>query len=230
MDTERPGATPEQDGASRFLDLGWQTSLIVGAISVILGLIVAFHPTGSLTAIAVLLGVLLIVGGIFQLVRALGVEEGSKVWPAVAGIVFILAGIVLIRHLDLSLALIGLFIGFTWVIQGVAALIAGFTGHRYTGRVRWWPVLFGAISLIAGIIVVSTPVNSLTALATFIGIWFAVMGVFQIIDGLIARNAIRSATRGPVTIPGPRPGPAPHDETVSGDAARQGQPGRPGQA
>ena len=37
---------------------------------VILGLIVAFHPTGSLNAIAVLLGVLMIVSGIFQLVRA----------------------------------------------------------------------------------------------------------------------------------------------------------------
>jgi uncharacterized membrane protein HdeD (DUF308 family) len=212
-----------------FLNFGWQVSVVIGAISLILGLIVAFHPTGSLVAIAVLLGVLLIVSGIFQLVRALGTEEGSKVWPAIAGIIFILAGIALIRHLDLSLALIGLFVGFTWVIQGVAALLAGFSGHRYVGRVRWWPVIFGAISLVAGIIVVSTPVSAVTTLAIFIGIWFAVMGVFQIIDGLITRSAVRSVTQGPVTVPGPRPGRAPGEDDVSRDAARQA-PGREGQA
>ena len=228
VDTERPGAAPAEDAASQFLNLGWQASVALGGISLVLGLIVAFHPTGSLNAIAVLLGVLMIVSGIFQLVRALGVEERSKIWPAIAGILFILGGIVLIRHLHLSLALIGLFIGFTWVIQGIAALLAAFSGHRYTGRVRWWPVVFGAISLIAGIIVVSTPVASVTTLAIFIGIWFAVMGVFQIIDGLIARGAARAATRGPVTVPGPRPGHAPGGD-VSGDAARQAQAGRPGQ-
>lgn len=230
MDAERPGAAPaEDDAAFRFLSLGWQTSLVIGGISLILGLIVAFHPTGSLVAIAVLLGVLMIVSGIFQLVRALGAEEGSKVWPAIAGIVFILGGIVLIRHLHLSLALIGLFIGFTWVVQGVAALLAGFSGHRYAGRVRWWPVVFGAVSLIAGIIVVSTPVASVTTLAIFIGIWFAVMGVFQIIDGLITRGAVRSATRSPVTVPGPRPGHVPGEENVAGDAAPQAQARRTGQ-
>ncbi|HVT68933.1 MAG TPA: HdeD family acid-resistance protein [Trebonia sp.] len=228
MDSDRPGVAPEGDASTQFLNLGWQTSMIVGAISLVLGLIVAFHPSGSLNVIAVLLGVLLIISGIFQLVRALGTEAGSKIWPAIAGVLFILGGIVLIRHLHLSLALIGLFIGFTWVIQGIAALLAGFSGHRYAGRVRWWPVVFGAISLIAGIIVVSTPVSSVTVLATFIGIWFAVMGVFQIIDGWIARGAVRAATRGPVTVPGPRPGRAPGQDTT-GEAARQAGAARNGQ-
>jgi len=230
MDAGPPGTAPADDAAARFLDLGWQASLLIGGISLILGLVVAFHPTGSLVTIAVLLGVLMIVSGIFQLVRAIGAEEGSKVWPAIAGILFILGGIVLIRHLNLSLALIGLFIGFTWVIQGVAALLAGFSGHRYVGRVRWWPVVFGVVSLIAGIVVVSTPVTAVTTLAILIGIWFAVMGVFQIIDGLIARSAVRSATKSQVTVPGPRPGDVPGEENAPADAVRQAQGRRPGQA
>jgi len=223
MSAERTGTTPAQDNAAaRFLDLSWQASLVIGGISLILGLIVAFHPTGSLNVIAVLLGVLMIVSGIFQLVRALGAEERSRVWPAIAAILFILGGIVLIRHLNLTLALIGLFIGFTWVIQGVAALLAGFSGHRYTGKVRWWPVVFGAISLIAGIVVVSTPVTSVTTLAVFIGIWFAVMGVFQIIDGWITRRAVRSGSGTPVSVPGQRPGHVTGQENA-GDTARQRQ-------
>ena len=40
---------------------GWQATIVVGVITLILGLIVTFHPSGSLNVIAVLLGVLLIV-------------------------------------------------------------------------------------------------------------------------------------------------------------------------
>jgi hypothetical protein len=89
-------------------------------------------------------------------------------------------------------------------------------------------VVFGAISLIAGIIVVSTPVTSVTTLAVFIGIWFAVMGVFQIIDGWIARGAVRRAAGGPVTVPGPRPGRASGGDAGAADeAARAGRPAQP---
>jgi uncharacterized membrane protein HdeD (DUF308 family) len=39
----------------------WQTMLVVGIVTLILGLIVSFHPSGSLNVIAVLIGVLVIV-------------------------------------------------------------------------------------------------------------------------------------------------------------------------
>lgn len=202
MDQERPDMA-QADELPGF-HFGWQASLLMGAASLVLGLIVSFHPTASLNVISVLFGLLMIFSGIFQLVAAVDGSERSRIWPAIAGILFILAGIVLLRHLDLTTALIGLFVGFTWIIQGVAALFAGFSGLGGSGRVRWWPVVFGVISLIAGIVVVSVPVASITTLATFLGIWFAVLGVFQIVDALIRRSADRHADGGPVNVPGQR--------------------------
>jgi uncharacterized membrane protein HdeD (DUF308 family) len=215
MDPQRPDAA-QADELPAF-HIGWQASLLMGAASLILGLIVAFHPTVSLNIISVLLGILMIFSGIYQLVRAFSESEQSRIWPAIAGILFILGGIVLIRHLHLTTALIGLFIGFTWIIQGIAALLAGFSANRVTGRVLWWPVVFGVISLVAGIVVVSVPVASVTTLATFLGIWFAVMGVFQIIDAFVTRSADRHAGAGQVNVPGQRPGGA-ASGTMAGDA------------
>ena len=40
-----------------------QATLVLGALTLILGLIVAIHPTGSLNVIAVLLGILMIISG-----------------------------------------------------------------------------------------------------------------------------------------------------------------------
>jgi uncharacterized membrane protein HdeD (DUF308 family) len=39
--------------------------LFLGALTLILGIIVSFHPTGSLNVLAVLLGILMIFSGIF---------------------------------------------------------------------------------------------------------------------------------------------------------------------
>jgi len=171
----------------------WQASLFVGIVTLILGIIVAAHPTGSLNVIAVLLGILLIISGIFHLIRVFDTSEPHRVWLGIAGLLFIVAGVILIRHLHLTRAIIGLFIGITWIIQGVVALIAGISGGSREGR-GWW-IAFGVISIIAGIVVTATPASSLGVLAVLIGIWFIVMGIFEIIGAFMIRRALR--TEGP---------------------------------
>lgn len=186
MESERSGVTRIRGGLP-WSPVSWRASFILGVITLILGVILAFRPTQSLVAIAVLLGVVMIVSGIYHIVRALSGREHQRVWRGISGMVFILIGLVLLRHLHLSVALIGLFIGFTWVIQGIAALVETFSGG---GRVETgWSVFFGIISLIAGIVVISAPIASVSTLTIFMGAWFIVMGIMEMIGAFAARNA-----------------------------------------
>jgi uncharacterized membrane protein HdeD (DUF308 family) len=173
------------------LTASWQTALVLGALTLILGLIVSLHPSSSVNVIAVLLGVLMILSGIFHLVRVLDPQEAHRVWLGIAGLLFVVIGVILIRHLHLTRAIIGLIIGITWIVQGLVALIGGISGGVREGR-AWW-ITFGAASLIAGIAVTVTPASSLNVLATLLGIWFIVMGVFEIIGGLLLRHALHHA-------------------------------------
>jgi len=168
----------------------WVAAVILGALTVILGLIVSLHPSGSVNVIAVLLGILMILSGLFHLIRVFDPQEAHRVWLGIAGLLFIVIGVILIRHLHLTRAIIGLIIGITWIVQGLAALIGGISGGVREGR-AWW-IIFGAASLIAGIAVTVTPASSLNVLATLLGIWFIVMGVFEIIGGLLLRHALRT--------------------------------------
>lgn len=169
----------------------WQATVIFGAVTLILGLIVSFHPGGSLNVVAVLLGILMIFSGIFHLVRIFGRGEAHRVWLGISGLLLIVIGVVLIRHLHLTTALIGLYVGITWVVQGVTALIGGIMGGAGEGR-GWW-IAFGALSLIAGIVVTATPVSSLAVLAVLLGIWFIVLGIIEIIGGLMLRRVVSAA-------------------------------------
>lgn len=169
----------------------WQATMIIGAVTLVLGLIVSFHPGGSLNVVAVLIGILAIVSGIFHLLRIFGRGESHRIWLGITGLLFIVIGVVLIRHLHLTLAVIGLFVGITWIVQGVTALIGGLAGGTREGR-GWW-IAFGLLSLIAGIVVVATPVSSLNVLAVLLGVWFIVMGLAEIIGGFMLRRFARQA-------------------------------------
>lgn len=167
----------------------WPVTVTLGVLTLILGIVVAFHPGGSLNVAAVLFGVLMILSGIFNLIRVFDPEEAHRVWLGIAGLMFIVVGVILIRHLHITVAVVGLFVGITWIVQGLAALIGGISGDAREGR-AWW-IAFGVISLIAGIVVTATPVSSLTFLTALLGIWFIVMGVFEIIGGLMLRREVR---------------------------------------
>jgi uncharacterized membrane protein HdeD (DUF308 family) len=201
--------------------LDWRAAFLVGLATAILGIIVAVLPGVSLTVIAVLLGVLVIFSGIYNVVEAFRGAEHGRVWRGIAGVVFIVAGLVLIRHLHLSLALIGLVIGLTWVVQGLAALIAGLSGSA-TRMGTGWSIFFGVISLIAGIVVISAPIASITTLAVLMGVWFVVMGIMEMFGSFAFRHAVRSTAAtieretGDIGVPGQRASEAAADSTATG--------------
>ncbi len=181
------GTQPAPPGA---LAGSWQTALVLGALTLILGFVVTLNPSGSVNVVAVLLGILMILSGIFHLIRVFDLAEPHRVWLGITGLLFVVIGVVLIRHLHLTRSVIGLIIGITWIVQGLAALIGGISGGVREGR-AWW-IFFGAASLIAGIAVAAAPASSLDVLALLLGIWFMVMGAFEITGGLLLRHAVRA--------------------------------------
>ena len=169
---------------------GWQGTLLIGIITFVLGLIVTLRPSGSLNVIAVLIGLLMVVSGLFHLLRVFGSGQEHRVWHGIAGLLLVVIGVVLIRHLHLTVAVIGLIIGISWIVEGVATLIAAFGGSR-EGR-GWW-IFFGIVTLIGGIVITAWPVESVTAIAVLIGIWFIILGLIEIAGGIMLRSAENKA-------------------------------------
>ena len=171
--------------------VSWQLQLLAGVITLILGIILTVQGAGALNVICVILGLLLIMGGVFHFVRALDRFEHHRVWLTIAGIVEVVIGVVFIRHLGFTQTLIALWIGIVWIIQGIVGLLAGIIGTP--GRSRVWPLLFGLISLAAGIIVVSLPHESLATLVWVLGIIFMLMGVMEVLGGFFIRHDLKKA-------------------------------------
>jgi uncharacterized membrane protein HdeD (DUF308 family) len=113
------------------------------------------------------------------------VQSRAREWLGISGLLLIVIGVILIRNLHLSVALIGLILGIGWLVQGLSALVTGMSG-RSDERRGWW--ILGIVSLIAGIVVTAVPVSSVTHIAALAGIGFAVAGAAEIIGGFDLRS------------------------------------------
>lgn len=177
-----PGAFPR---------MAWQVLLLVGVASLVLGVVIALHPSTSLDVIAVLVGVATLVSGAFQLIRALDTSAEHRAFWALTGLAFVVIGVLLIRHLDVTKTIIALYIGLVWIIQGVTELAVGISDSSRVSR--GFAILFGIVSLAAGIVVVAWPSTSLVTLAVLVGVWFAVIGLLQVLGALTLRRLAHMA-------------------------------------
>ncbi len=152
-------------------------------------------PFASGIAIAIVIGWLLVISGVFHLAEAFHSKgAGAVLWRVLIGIVFIIGG------LDIAFApLRGLFtltfvLGIILVVQGVISIVS-YWGHRRMHGVGW--ILFnGVVSiLLGGLIWYDGPGAAVWIIGTLVGIHLIFNG--------ITRLMIWSAVRKAVTSPAP---------------------------
>ena len=100
----------------------WWMLLLVGALSLAAGLIVLAKPSHSLTTLAVVFGVFVLLDSIYELVTSLFAERGAV--GALLGVLGIVIGILLIRHPVHGVLAVGLLVGIWFVAAGVIRQIS----------------------------------------------------------------------------------------------------------
>lgn len=165
-----------------------RTGLVIGAVLALLagGFILAF-PAGALAVIAVVFGIFILLRGIVRLVLGLfgpGLSAGGRTLSIILGILLIAASIFVLRNLEAGLAVLGLLIGLSWIVDGIAMLV-----ESGRGAVRGFSIVAGIISVIAGVVVLFVPVTGVAVLTIFTAIVFLVLGVLQVVGAImVGRN------------------------------------------
>ena len=196
----------------------WLVVLAAAVGVVAAGILLLAWPSATLTIVAILLGVSLLVSGLLRLFDGFTARESSGGMRAayiVIGLVAILVGLYCLRHRDVTIFLLALTVGAFWIIHGVTDLAVAATSGPMPGRgLRAAGGLFG---LAAGIIVLFWPGISLLLLLTILGAWLLFYGVLLAVLAFRLRGELRPALRcraerfrsRPTGTPGPRRGSSP---------------------
>jgi uncharacterized membrane protein HdeD (DUF308 family) len=186
-----PGAGAGVPGVPGPLQLlarnAWQAVLLIGVAAIIFGLIALLWPTATLLVLGVLFGIYLVVSGIMQLVAAFGThtDTGLRVMAFISGAISILLGLFCFRGALESILLLAIWIGIAWLFRGVSQLAAASSDQHMPAR--GWAMFSGALGILAGIVVLSSPLNSIWVLTLFGGIWLIVTGIAEIATALQIR-------------------------------------------
>ena len=166
----------------------WWAVFIVGLLSVAAGIILVFKPSDSLTTLAVIFGIFLLIDGIGDLVASVAGAVENRALAAILGVLAVVVGILLIRHPFHGVTAVGLLIGIWLVAAGVVRLVrAAVLSTRPV-----WGVLIALLEIFVGIAIVANPHIGYATLAVLIGIWLIVSGVGTIALGVAIRRLAHS--------------------------------------
>lgn len=172
-----------------------QFLLVTGAVLLVIGLLILIWPGHTAKAITALLAIGVLFSALANAAVALtpGLPGRARIIAAIVAVLFAWAGIWALTHLGsttVGLAfVVGLFIGISWIIDGIAALVT--LGDAPS---KVWAVIFGLISIAAGVILLIGPITGAAIIWLILGITFVVMGILQIIRGLRFGNQTIKAT------------------------------------
>ncbi|HWY90384.1 MAG TPA: DUF308 domain-containing protein [Solirubrobacteraceae bacterium] len=176
------------------LKRAWWLGLIVGLISLAGGIVLIAYPGPTLTVIALLVGIELLIGGVFLIVGALREPAGSRLGGVLGGSLAMIAGVIVLRHPSGSILVVALAVGLYLILAGVLRLVAAFE----TREGRGWLLLAALVDLAFGILIVSWPEFGIKTLAVVFGIVLIVRGLALALIAFALRAAARELkTAGP---------------------------------
>jgi uncharacterized membrane protein HdeD (DUF308 family) len=168
----------------------WWVALLLGLISIGVGILALVYPGPTLKTIAIIFGVYLLVAALVQVALAFGESERSRgallLSAAVAGI----AGIIVIRHPGGTVEVVALAFGIYLVIMGVMRLFAS----AYAVGGRGWLILWGIVDLLAGIVIVAWPKFGVGTFVVVIAIVLLTRGIVMCVLAFVMRAAGHEAT------------------------------------
>ncbi|MCB0129358.1 MAG: HdeD family acid-resistance protein [Caldilineaceae bacterium] len=174
----------------------WWILLIQGIAAVLIGLMLLRKPGSTLLAVAIFLGAYWLVGGIFDIIGAFTRRNDDRhwLWSLVGGSLGVLAGILLMSQPLMGAVALPVIMA---VFIGVGAIVSGIFNIIWAIRVRdeiegeGWIIVWGVVSAVLGLWVLTSPFISAAALVWVAGIVAIVGGLVMIVTSIRLRSVTK---------------------------------------
>jgi len=137
------------------------------------------------------------VSGIAQVVSAFGLptSAGARILLFISGAASVILAVLAFRHVGegYAILLLAIWIAVGFIFRGVAATASAISDPAFPGR--GWAIFFGIISIIAGIVVLAWPFDSIVTMALVVGIWLIILGVMEVVAGSACAAMPRRSSR-----------------------------------
>ena len=169
------------------------SSMAMSLVELIIGILLLVNPIGFTSGIIIAFGIVLMLLGIHKTVKYFRTEpEAAAVSQIlVKGLLLLLAGAFCAFNSHWFIATFPVLT----LVYGVVILITGITKVQWTidiirmKRSKWfWAAISAAISVLCGIVIITSPFSTTAVLWMFIGISLIVEAVFDMIGSILGNR------------------------------------------
>jgi len=168
----------------------WKFAMTWGVLTVVLGALILVWPGTSILIASTLFGVYLLLSGFAGVAMAFTLPEsaGMRILLFISGVVSVILALLCFRNFGdpAPILLLSIWIGVSFIAQGVSIVAVAISFKELPAR--GWYVVLGVLSVIAGVVMLVWPWDSIVVLTLVVGFWLVVMGIIEIVRGFQMRN------------------------------------------
>lgn len=169
-------------------------SMISSVLLFLFGLILAVNAEGFIKSITVVIGVILLLIGVFPVIDYFRYRKdglGASI-GLISGIFSIVCGLMLLINEDLLMILIPVFIGVWMIINGINKIQVSFE-IKDLGEKSWViTFIYSILIMVLGGYFIVNPISGATTVTSFIGIILCIYAVLDIIDCIIIKVKVKN--------------------------------------
>ncbi len=164
-------------------------TMLLGGVMVLVGFLSMGSPLVAGLSVTMMVGIMLIIGGIGQLVFA--IKAGTGLFSMIMGVLTIILGGYMLSNVGEALASLTLFIAIYFVVEGIMEVISAFQLKPASG---WgWALFSGVITVLLGAMIWNQfPLSGAWAIGTLVGIKLLFSGWALLMFGMAARSAAKA--------------------------------------
>ncbi len=172
------------------------SSMAMSLVEVIIGILLLVNPIGFTSGIIIAFGIVLMIMGISKAVKYFRTEpeEAAVSQTLIKGLLTLLAGAFCAFNSHWFIATFPVLT----LVYGVVILITGIAKLQWTidiirmKRSKWfWSAVSAAVSILCGIVIITSPFSTTAVLWVFIGISLIVEAVFDMIGSIFGNREKR---------------------------------------
>jgi uncharacterized membrane protein HdeD (DUF308 family) len=170
--------------------LPWGLVLVEGIVAALLGLVLLVAPGASLVFLVWLLGIYLLIAGIFRIV-GIFLDASSWGWKLAAGILSLIAGLAILSNplwsTTLASTWLVILVGFLALLQGAAGLVVALQGGG------WGMGALSVLGILLGLFLVINPLIGVATLTFILAIFMLIGGVGAVLQAFRMRRGAPAA-------------------------------------
>ena len=165
--------------------LPWGLVLVEGIVVALLGLILLVAPGASLVFLVWLLGIYLLIAGIFRII-GIFMDSSSWGWKLAAAILCLIAGLAILTNplwsTTVASTWLVILVGFLAMLQGAAGLVVALQGGG------WGMGALSVLGILLGLFLVINPLIGVATLTFILAIFMLIGGVGAVVQAFRMRR------------------------------------------